>query len=178
MKLIVVRHGETSWNHENRILGRTDIPLNEAGCRQAEEAAEKLADIDISAIYASPLKRAHKTAQIIGQYHDCEVSVEGRLIEQNFGIYEGLPRDDPEYQRAKRQYFSRYPEGGESFQDLSARVYAFLNEIREKHKGETVAAVTHNGIIRVIESYFGDLENEEFVTFGIKNCEYRIYEID
>ena len=178
MKLIMVRHGATSWNHENRILGRTDIPLDEVGRRQAEKAALLLADYDIARIYSSPLKRAYETADIIEKYHDCEITVDERLVEMHFGIFEGLSRDDPEYQKAKRQYFARYPGGGESFQDISARVYAFLNEIREKHRDETVAIVTHNGICRVVVTYFGDLTNEEFVTHVMDNCEFRIFECD
>ena len=93
----------------------------------------------------------------------------------NFGTFEGFSREDESYKKAKEQYFMRYP-GGESFQDVSARIYGFLDELKEKHQDETVAVVTHNGICRVVATYFGDLTNEEFANFQMKNCECRVFE--
>ena len=67
MKLIVARHGQTEWNLQNRVLGRTDIPLNEKGKSQAVELAENLAAIHIDHIYVSPLARAAETGKIVAE---------------------------------------------------------------------------------------------------------------
>ena len=68
-EIILARHGETEWNVEEVFRGRIDIELNETGMKQAELLAEYLRDVEIDAIYSSPLKRALKTAEIIAGYH-------------------------------------------------------------------------------------------------------------
>ena len=91
-------------------------------------------------------------------------------IEQDFGRFEGINRFDEEYQKAKREYFARYP-GGESFFDLAARVFPLIKEL----DGANALLVTHGGICRVIRNYFEDMGNEEFVQFSQENCEVRMY---
>ena len=95
--------------------------------------------------------------------------------EQDFGVFEGKSRDDAGYQAAKREFFKRY-EGGESFADVVARVYPFLDMVLEKHEGKTILIVAHKGVCRVIANYFEDMENEEFATFDMEPCEYKIFE--
>ena len=180
-KLIVLRHGETTWNARNVVLGRTDIPLSENGLLQAAEAAKELRDEKIDSVFVSPLIRARQTAEKILDGRDpaeapVPLIVEERLIEQNFGEYEEIRRDDPRYQEAKRMYFTRLP-GGESFMDLAGRVYPFIREIQKNYADKTVMLVTHGGIGRVICNYFRDMSNEEFVRFHMKNCGYEIFEI-
>ena len=172
MQLYVVRHGETDWNKSNKVLGRTDIPLNEAGKKQAHLLALRLHDSRIDTIISSPLSRACETAQIILQSHQTPIEfiVDDRLIEQNFGIYEGVSRSDKTYQAAKRNYFVRYPQG-ESFLDMVGRIYPFINELKARYSDRKVMLVTHNGICRIITSYFRNMDNEEFVTFAMNNTE-------
>ena len=168
--IYVVRHGETEWNALNKVLGRTDIPLNSKGINQAREMAGSLKDLKIDKILSSPLIRTRQTADIISAALGMDYIIDERLIEHDFGIFEGTDRFSREYQEAKRQFFARYP-GGESFFDLVSRVYPLLKEI----EGENVLLVTHGGICRVIRSYFEDLGNEEFVQFSQGNCEVRTY---
>jgi Fructose-2,6-bisphosphatase len=175
MKLYVTRHGETEWNREDRILGTTDIPLNEKGIRQAESIAAELPQ-EIDLIIASPLMRAARTAGIIAEKNEIELIYDNRLTEMNFGIYEGIDRSNATYQAEKRKFFSRYPEG-ESFLKVAQRVYNLLDEILEKYPDRTILIVTHNGICRVINTYFSDVENEDFAAFSLKNCELKSYEV-
>ena len=84
MKLYVARHGQTRWNAENKVCGRTDLPLTEVGIAQAQALAEKAADLSIDLILTSPLDRAHTMARIIADRCGAEVQVEERLIEQRF----------------------------------------------------------------------------------------------
>ena len=95
MKIYVARHGETSWNARNIICGRTDIPLNERGKEQAMLLAERLAGVSIDRIIASPMIRARQTAETAAEKHGLPIMFDERLIEQNFGIYEGKDRKDP-----------------------------------------------------------------------------------
>lgn len=176
MKLYFARHGETEWNAINRILGRTDIPLNEKGKQQALELAEKAKKLPIDVILASPLSRAQETAQAILDAINVPVQTEPDLIESDFGIFEGTPRGGVEYQKSKREYFSRFPEG-ESFMDLAGRIYPLLRRIKEEYAEKNVLLVAHGGIGRIIENYFHDMSNEEFTSFFMENCEIREYEL-
>lgn len=176
MKLIVLRHGETDWNTQNLVLGRTDIPLNDKGRQQALEAAQRLQAIHIDKIYTSPLSRAIETADIVRSYQrkSCKSIISQCLIEQCFGVFEGVDRGNLDYQSEKRQYFRRYKDG-ESFFDVAARVYPFLEDILKDKTGTTLL-VTHCGICRIIFNYFQDMGNEEFVTFRLGNGEFKIFE--
>ena len=168
--IYVVRHGETEWNAINKVLGRTDIPLNDKGIEQAYETARLLKDIKIDVFLCSPLCRARQTADAVSAVTGIQYKIDDRLIEQDFGSFEGINRFDVKYQEAKREYFARYP-GGESFFDLAARVFPLIKEL-----GETNALlVTHGGICRIIRNYFEDMGNEEFVQFSQGNCEVRVY---
>ena len=168
--IYVVRHGETEWNAINKVLGRTDIPLNDRGIEQAEEIARSLKDIKIDVFLCSPLSRARQTADAISGETGMPYKTDDRLIEHDFGVFEGVNRFDAEYQKAKREYFVRYP-GGESFFDLAARVFPLIKEL----EGKNAILVTHGGICRIIRSYFEDMGNEEFVQFSQGNCEIRMY---
>ena len=168
--IYVVRHGETEWNAVNKVLGRTDIPLNSRGIEQAHELARSLRDVQIDVFLCSPLCRAIQTADAISKETGISYKVDDRLIEQDFGIFEGIDRFDRKYQEAKREYFVRYP-GGESYFDMAARVFSLIQEL----SGKNALLVTHGGICRIIRSYFEDMGNEEFVQFSQGNCEIRIY---
>ena len=176
MKLLLTRHGETDWNRENRVLGRTDEPLNEKGRAQADELLEALGGISIQAVYSSPLCRSSVIAGMAAVDHGLTCRIDDRLIEMDFGRLEGCRRDDAVYLSEKSSFFSRYPEG-ESYFDVAARVYPFLQELERAHRDETVLVVTHNGICRVIANYFVDMTEDEFLSFSMKNCEVRAFEL-
>lgn len=89
MRIILVRHGQTKWNSEGRVQGRTDIPLNARGMAQAEAVGEWLSGRKIDAVYASPLMRAHDTAKAIADRQGVCVKLLGEMIEIDFGLWEG-----------------------------------------------------------------------------------------
>ena len=90
MKVMLIRHGETDWNKANKVQGgNTDLPLNENGIVQAEKTAERLKNEKIDEIYASPMKRALQTAEIIGKYHKIKIKSDKRLWERYYGDLEG-----------------------------------------------------------------------------------------
>ena len=156
-----IRHGQTVWNVANKICGATDIELTEKGHQQAIETGQEILRQGIHAdeILYSPLMRAADTAKHISEIVGIPARVEPRLIEQNFGKYESTPRNGEEFQKAKR-------------------IYNLLDEIREESDHKTYILVAHNGISRVIQSYFYEMTNEEYATFGVKNCEVRRFDFE
>lgn len=171
------RHGQTVWNVENKICGATDVELTERGHKQARELGEKILTegIHIDEIICSPLVRASATAMHISEMTGIPMRVEPRLKEQNFGKYEGTPRNRQDFQRAKERFADSY-EGGESMIRFCGRIYSLLDDIREKADGKVYLLVAHNGVARAVQSYFTDMTNEEFAKFGIGNCELRRFE--
>lgn len=170
-----VRHGQTIWNVENKICGATDIALTELGHRQAIETGEKILEQGIRAdmILYSPLVRARDTALHISEITGIPATEEPRLTEQNFGKYESTARDGEEFKDAKKQFLNRY-EGGESMFHLAQRIYNLLDEVVASDK--TYILVAHNGIARVVQSYFYEMTNDEYAAFGVPNCAVMKYE--
>lgn len=172
-----VRHGQTFWNVENKICGATDIGLTPLGHQQAEETGRVLLDSGIKAdvILYSPLSRAKDTAIHIAQITGLPAQEEPRLKEQNFGKYESTARNGAEFQAAKAQFACRY-EGGESMLHLAQRIYNLLDDLKKDEK--TYILVAHNGIARVIYSYFHDMTNEEYAAYGVKNCAVMTFDFE
>lgn len=177
MKLYVARHGETEWNKLNKICGRTDSPLTELGRCQAEQLADKLNGASIDVIIASPLVRAQDTAMTVARRKHLEVLTDDRLIEQDYGIYEGQDRRCEEFLRNKSMFAYRYP-GGESMMDIARRTYNLIDEVCARYPDANVLFVCHNGICRVINSYFCDMTNEEYFSFSQGNCGFTVYELN
>ena len=169
-KLYFTRHGQTVWNVENKICGETDIALTEKGHEQAIEVGKLIAQrqLPIDEILYSPLVRAKDTACHISQITGIPMREEVRLKEQCFGKYEGTARNGEEFIKDKANFINSY-ESGETMLKLAHRVYGLLDDIKTDNK--IYLLVAHNGISRVIYSYFYDMKNDEFASFGIKNCD-------
>ena len=182
MKIYMIRHGETDWNKERKLQGQVDIPLNAFGRYLAEQTAPALKDIPFDVVYTSPLSRAKETAEIVLQHRKIPVIEESRIMEMGFGPYEGLccRRDEGwNIPDSDFRYFfdapEKYqpPEGGESFQQISARLNEFLKELlsNESLQDKTVLLSTHGaalcGILRLIKKN----PLEEYWAGGVhKNC--------
>lgn len=129
--IYLIRHGQTEKNRQHVLLGRSDVPLNETGIAQARAAAESLKAVRFDRVFTSPLQRAVQTARLIAPYS--EPVVEPRLIEMDYGPYEGadLTHLPPEI----LHFFSDFanhsaPEGMEQLSSVVDRVGAFLEELR------------------------------------------------
>lgn len=177
-RIYFVRHGETVWNVENKICGMTDSPLTENGRAQARQtgALVHASGLHIDEILYSPLSRAADTAKAIAAATGIPAREEPRLREQCFGKYEGTPRDGAEFKVSKTHFADRY-DGGESMLQLAQRLYNLLDELKAD-ENKTYLLVAHNGIARVVQSYFYDMTNEEYAAFGIQNCELREFTFD
>ncbi len=177
--LYFTRHGQTIWNVENKICGATDIALTSLGREQARALGKKILEEElcIDEILYSPLIRARDTALEVSQITGIPAREEIRLTEQNFGRYEATPRNGAEFQEAKKCFINHF-EGGETMLHLAQRIYNLLDEIRVQAGEKTYLLVAHNGIARVVHSYFYDMGNEEYAAFGIRNCEIREYQFE
>ena len=157
MRLILLRHGETESNRQRLALGREDVPLNEKGRRQAGALASSLDGVTVSAVFASPLRRAVETARPLAEARGLDVQVDEDLTEMAVGELEGLTPQElrDRYGDFLRQWFSteagrlRMP-GGESLQDVQDRAWAAIERLRERHPEDTVVVVTHNFTIHAI----------------------------
>lgn len=154
--ICLLRHGETSFNADgNKYCGRTDIGLTEKGVSQAMGMYEKLKEYTFDAIYSSPLQRARKTAEIVsGRASD--VLVDDRLIEVDFGEWEGMRPDefqtkDPESWENWLAAPERFSAGrtGETAMQVISRLQSFYDELIERYSGKTVLIVGHNGVNRL-----------------------------
>lgn len=174
-KLYVARHGQTVWNAQNKVCGVTDVELTEKGIEQAEKLADIVPD-NIDVIITSPLKRAIETGKIVAEKNNIPMYIEELLIEQNYGIYEGIDRKDPQFLNNKRNFAYRYPEG-ESMMQVAYRIYGFIDKIRKEYQGKNVLLISHGGVCRIIRTYFIDMTNEEFFNYALKNGELEEYEL-
>lgn len=153
--LYIVRHGESMGNLARRLQGQTDFPLSPLGEEQAALAAQRLAGEPLSAVYASPLKRAHRTAQIIAACHGLPVRTDARLMEIRLGemedkeidwLHETYPENMAFFENEPEKYLP--PAGGESFPEVVARVSPAIDEIAACHPGQAVVIVSHGCAIR------------------------------
>ena len=176
MMLYAARHGQTQWNLEDKVCGRTDLPLTEAGLEQAQLLAQRTKGLKIDMIISSPMLRARQTAAPAAEKYGIPVKVDDRLIEQDYGIYEGISRFDEGFLSNKRHFAFRYP-GGESMMDVAHRVYSLLEEIKENYAGQNVLLVCHGGVCRVIRTYFEDMTNDEYFHYSEENAAVREYEL-
>lgn len=176
MKLYISRHGQTPWNVEDLICGRTDVPLTEVGQQQAQRLAESAMDKGIDVILCSPMLRARQTAQAVSDAIGVPIQIDERLIEMDFGTFEGTSRFGEEFQWIRAQMSTRFP-GGESGFDVAYRVYSLLYEIKEKYADKTVLLVCHNCVSRAVRSFFMNLSTEEYGNYHAPNAQLVEYEM-
>jgi len=158
MKLFLIRHGQTAWNIARRYQGHSDVPLNETGQRQATALSDRFSGQHIDAVYSSDLSRATETAKMILQTANCKQGLypDGRLREVNFGDWEGMTYSEikEKYPKAllerENDIYKSAPPNGETLENLTVRVRSLLDELLAKHENQTVLAVAHGGVLRVL----------------------------
>lgn len=173
-QLVVLRHGETDWNRDRRFQGHADIPLNDAGRRQAVEARAALNEWHFDAVYASPLSRAVETAQLVRP--GSQVVTDARLSEIDVGSWAGLSRDEvisemPSYPEhyANGVDFRRSPTG-ERPSEMVARAMPFFEELGTHPTGSSILVVSHGQLLnKVLHALLGI---EGRVLGGLLNAHY------
>jgi probable phosphoglycerate mutase len=156
-RLLLVRHGESTWNAQSRWQGQADPPLSELGERQAEEAAVRVAEVAaIEAVWTSDLVRARRTAELIAAHVGvAHVHDEPRLRERDVGSWSGLTREEIEARWPGYLEARRAPPDFEGDAELLARAHAGLTAAVDGTGPGDVLVVTHGGVVRTIERSLG-----------------------
>jgi phosphoserine phosphatase len=162
--ILLTRHGQTEWNREERFRGQIDVPLNETGERQAQALARRVRHWPISAVYAGPLQRALRTAQICAEPLGLTAQVLPGLLDLNFGEWQGLSAEEvkarwPEalslWVNAPSQL--RFP-GGETFGALQQRAVAAVEAVIAQHPDQTLLFAAHMVVNKVLLCAFLGLD--------------------
>ena len=166
--IYLVRHGQTAWNKEEIFRGRTDVPLDETGLKQAEVAGQYFKGMEIHAIYSSPLSRALRTAQKIAQFHNLKVQPLDGIIDISFGSWEGhslqeIRDTDGELYRQWREepHQVRLP-GGESLDEVQSEGDSCAGRGDPITSRKTVVLVSHRVVNKVIICGILGLDNSHF----------------
>ena len=182
-RIILVRHGETEWNRDERFRGRADIPLNDNGVIQARATAKRVAaEFSPAAIYSSPLVRALKTATILGEHLSLVVKLDEGLFDIDYGMWTGLTRE--KVQNRWPVDLSAWFEcpnqaeipGGENLDHVRRRAMATVAKIVGNHVGEEVVVVGHTVVNRLILLGVLGLGNERFWRVRQDNCAINVIE--
>ncbi len=156
-RIILVRHGETTWNVEGRYQGQEDTPLSERGLEQGRLLAQGLKNIPIDRAFSSPLKRSFQTCQFCAELHGLDVTADARLSEINHGSWEGRLAADIE--AAYPETFARWhttphlvqmPDGGENLEDVRCRVRAAFDDYVAQYPDETLLVAAHDAVNKAI----------------------------
>lgn len=198
-KLILLRHGESQWNLENRFTGWVDVPLSPRGEEEARRAGEKLKNIQIDKRYTSVLKRAIDTDQIALQIAgklDIPVERDKALNERHYGALQGLNKEETAQKYGKEQvhlWRRSYdiappkdvtplnPDGiSESLKDTADRVIPyFLNKIKpDLDAGLNVLVTAHGNSLRALVMYLDGLTKEEVLELNIPTGVPIVYEFE
>ncbi|HLV03719.1 histidine phosphatase family protein [uncultured Georgenia sp.] len=179
--IIFWRHGQTDYNAAGRLQGQSDIELNTTGVRQAVLAAPRIAELGPTRIISSDLKRAMRTAEVLGALTGLPVEPDPRLRERSFGVWEGLTQAEieagwPEAFRAWRQGEEPQGIGADSRHEVGRRVAAaVLETVSEVDDDGVLVVVAHGAAITLGLTHLLDLDSERwFGLAGLDNCAWAL----
>ena len=182
--LLFIRHGQTTWNAEQKLPGQLPgISLNEKGCKQVADLAEALSAIPISAIISSPLERARETAEILAQGRNLTIQLEPALMDTDLGRwagqnYEELYKIDPDW-KAYIKDPTVAPEGIETFPQVQERALAAVERWRTQEAiGAYPAFVAHADVVKLLIAYYLGLDAGKASRLFIDNASVSLVEID
>tara|TARA_B100000959_G_scaffold130757_1_gene137129 strand:+ start:904 stop:1512 length:609 start_codon:yes stop_codon:yes gene_type:complete len=187
-KLILIRHGQSVWNAENRFTGWTDVDLSDKGVKEAEEAGNELRNQVIDIIHTSDLIRAKRTAEIVIQANvsskDTVTKSDWRLNERNYGALQGLNKAETaeehgaEQVRIWRRSFDVAPPEGESLEMTAKRTIPYFEEeiLPDLESGVNVMVSAHGNSLRSIVMHIEGISQEDIVSFEIQTGVPRHYE--
>jgi len=182
--LLLIRHGQTSWNVEHRLPGQIPgVELNETGRQQAARLADALNAIPISAIISSPLERARDTATIIAQPHKLEIQFEPDLMDIELGHWTGQSYEELSKNDAAWKAFVKDPTIGpddvETFPQVQERAVSAVERWRKLESiGAYPAFVAHADVVKLLIAYYTGLEARRAGSFMIDNASVSLVELD
>ncbi|MDJ0814761.1 MAG: histidine phosphatase family protein [Desulfobacterales bacterium] len=161
--LLIIRHGETVWNAEQRFQGHEDSPLNETGRRQVAALGKRMKNMKFDGMISSDLGRTRETAAIITNFTGHSVELDSRLRERNYGVLEGLTVDEIMQEHSdvldqlKKGDPDYLPPEGETHRQHYRRNIAFFEEVLQQRCETTIAVVAHGGVLDSIFRYISGL---------------------
>ena len=185
--LVLIRHGQSLWNAENKFTGWTDIGLSEKGIKEAEEAGKKLENVPFDVVHTSALIRAQKTAEIIIKNNKKSKKIpvykDKRLNERHYGSLQGLNKKETaekygaEQVHIWRRSFDVPPPDGESLKMNAERTIPYFKEniIQDLKKGKNVLVSVHGNSLRSIVMYIENISKEDVVKLEIETGVPRTY---
>ena len=175
--LYLVRHGQTEANVRHQLAGHTDVPLDPLGQSQARQVGERLRSEALQAIVTSPLQRALHTAEAIGVHHNLVPHEDHRLKEMHFGVAEGLTLSEAGVLHPEILTLLNDPmiadfawPGGDQWSDFHARVFAAFADIAQRYRNQSLALVSHGGVISSIVAQLDGSSPNDYDTYQIANC--------
>ena len=187
-QLVLIRHGESQWNQENRFTGWVDVPLTQLGRQEALRAARTLTNIAFDVAFTSELKRAQQTLDIIlAELHLTQIPIykDKALNERHYGDLQGLNKEETAKKYGKDQVFiwrrsyDVRPPGGESLKDTAERTLPYYRTkiLPEVTKGRNVLVCAHGNSLRAILMEIDRISPEEIPNVNIATCRPMLYEI-
>ena len=177
LKIVLVTPGATDFDDQGRIVGSLDVPLSEAGMLQARQAADELADVDLTAVYSGPCLAAQQTSVEITAHSRVRPKVEPRLKNIDMGLWQGREMDElkanqPRFVRQWKDNPEQVcPPEGETLMDVRPRVDALLKRISRKHKSGVVVIVVADPLASVIADRIDMLESQSAIETTVETCE-------
>ena len=173
LEILLIRHGATDWNHSRRVMGRLPIPLNTEGRRQADRLRGVLRELELDAVYASPVRRAWETARRALRGRKVRIWKAWEVAEIEYGRWVGRYFDELVGERNYLLYHdtpsrSRAP-GGESVREVYRRATGLIERIRRRHKRGRVAVVSHADVIKAILVKYLKLHLDDLLKIRIDN---------
>jgi broad specificity phosphatase PhoE len=169
--ILLVRHGQTDWNAQQRWQGHLDIPLNETGQRQADALARRLRGWPIQAIYSSDLRRAAMTAVSIATPLALHPIFDPQWRERDLGDFAGLTGEEIRLQYpdiwAQKQKGLLAPPNGENWRALRRRAVAAFEQVVARHAGEMVAVVSHGGLLANVVAHVLEIPADRYGRFRL-----------
>ena len=153
-RIVLIRHCEAEGNLNRVFQGHTDADISENGQLQLDCLSERCRDFSFDALYASPLRRAQKTARAAAKHHELPLQLDEHLMEINGGVWEGLPwKNLPDLYPEQARHWNLspwdfHPDRGESMRALYNRIWNAVTTIAQRHTGQTVCVVSHGCAIR------------------------------
>ncbi len=188
-RLILLRHGESQWNLENRFTGWVDVPLSPRGVQEATHAGEKLRSFKLDRAFTSVLARANETLRLVLEtisQTDIPIEKDKALNERMYGELQGLNKDETakKYGEAQvkiwRRSYDVRPPGGESLKDTAERVLPYYERTIKPYlqKGDTILVAAHGNSLRALIMELEQLSQEQVLELNIPTGAPLLYELD
>lgn len=173
LEIILIRHGQTDWNRDGRIMGARPIPLNEKGRRQIESLSGSMEEIELEAIYSSPILRAWESARLLARGRKLRMIKAPEIGEIDYGDWVGKRFEDIKREKSYQIYYStpgraKVP-GGERMIDVYNRSVKFIENLKKQHPAGRVALVSHADVIKAILVHYLDLDLNDLLKIRIDN---------